>query len=118
MARETAEDPNVVESVLAALGGKYAARILAALDRPTSAQELSDDLGIPIATCYRRIEELESAGLLTCEGQQTSSRGRRTSVYRRTIDGVDLSLDGDGPTLDLEDGPDDVDDGTRSNGAH
>lgn len=119
MARETADDPNVVESTLAALGGKYAARILAAVDRPTSAQELSDELGIPIATCYRRIEELESAGLLTCEGQKTSSRGRRTSVYRRTIDGIDLALDGDGPTLDLEDAPSDVgSEGSRSNGTH
>ncbi|WP_248515745.1 ArsR/SmtB family transcription factor [Salinarchaeum laminariae] len=117
MAREPVDDPSVVESTLAALGGKYAARILSAADRPVSAQELSDELAIPIATCYRRIEELEAAGLLVCEGQQTSKRGRRTSVYRRTIDGADLGLDGDGATLDLEESDSPAgSDGTRPNG--
>lgn len=86
------DEPEAIESVLAALGGKYAARILAAADRPRSAQEFSEDLDVPIATCYRRIEELESVGLLACDGRKTSDRGRRTKVYRRTIEGAELSL--------------------------
>lgn len=117
MAREPVDDPNAVESTLAALGGKYAVRILVAADRPISAQQLSEELSVPIATCYRRIEELEAAGLLVCEGQQTSNRGRRTSVYRRTIDGVDLGLGGDGATLDLEESDSNGgSDGTRPSG--
>lgn len=95
------DDPDAVESVLGALGGKYAARILAATDRPTSAQTLSETLDVPIATCYRRIDDLEAAGLLVCEGEETSDRGRRTKVYRRTIDGAVLDLEG-GPTLRVD----------------
>lgn len=99
---EEPTDADAVEALLGALGGKYAARILTAADEPTSAQELSDALGVPIATCYRRIEELEAADLLVCEGRKTSDRGRRTNVYRRTIDGATVDLAGDRPDLDVD----------------
>lgn len=77
--------------VLDALGGRYSAEIVAAADTPVSAQELSDRMDIPIATCYRRIEELVEAGLLRREGRELSDQGRRTNVYRRTVD--ELAVD-------------------------
>lgn len=97
-----AETAAEVEELLEALGGKYAARILAAADSPRSAQELSDAVDVPIATCYRRIEELEAVDLLVCEGGKTSDRGRRTKVYRRSIDGVELDLEDGTPTLSVD----------------
>ncbi|MFC3957163.1 winged helix-turn-helix domain-containing protein [Halovivax cerinus] len=84
-------------SVLGALGSKYSAEILCAAETPKSAQALSDDIEIPIATCYRRIEELVEAGLLECEGRQLSEEGRRTSIYRRTIDEVEIDFSDDRP---------------------
>ncbi|GAA0660556.1 ArsR/SmtB family transcription factor [Natronoarchaeum mannanilyticum] len=106
MSQERSEQPidddAAPERLLAALGGKYSAQILAATRTPTSAQALSDSLGIPIATCYRRIEDLTEAGLLRCEGRQLSEEGRRTSVYRRTLDGLTLDFTGDEPTIDRE----------------
>lgn len=96
------EDPEEIEPLLAALGGKYAARILAATEEPKSAKELSRELDVPIATCYRRIEDLEEAGLLVCEGRETSDRGRRTRVYRRTLDGLALDLRAGDPELSLD----------------
>lgn len=98
----TADDVDAIEGVLGAVGGKYGVRILAAAERPTSAQELSDELGVPIATCYRRIEELEAADLLECVGSETSTRGRQTKVYRRTVDALDLDLRGEAPALAVE----------------
>ena len=94
---------DVATSVLTALGNKYSAEILCAARTPTSVQDLSDQLGVPIATCYRRIEELESVGLLQCEGRQLSDEGRRTNVYRRTLDEFAIEFMGDGPTLSTED---------------
>lgn len=105
MEQSSFEDPEAIESVLGALGGKYAARILAAAEEPMSAQTLSDALDVPIATCYRRIDDLEAAGLLVCEGRETSDRGRRTKVYRRTIDGASLDLV-DGAALRVDDAGD------------
>ena len=79
-------------AVLSALGSKYSAEILCAAGTPKSAQALSEDIEIPIATCYRRIEELVDAGLLTCEGRQLSAEGRRTNIYRRTLDEIEVSF--------------------------
>lgn len=93
----------IATSVLQALGNKYSAEILCAARTPTSAQELSDELDVPIATCYRRIEELEEVGLLRCEGRQLSDEGRRTNVYRRTLDEFAIEFSGENPTLSTED---------------
>ena len=72
--------------VLRVLGNKYNAEILQATHSPKSAQELSEELDIPIATSYRRIEELNDHDLLKMEGKELSDEGRRTKVYRRQID--------------------------------
>ncbi|MFC6717688.1 helix-turn-helix domain-containing protein [Natrialbaceae archaeon GCM10025810] len=84
-------------AVLSALGSKYSAEILCAAGTPKSAQTLSDDIEIPIATCYRRIEELVDVGLLTCEGRRLSEDGRRTNIYRRTLDEIEVDFSGGEP---------------------
>ncbi|ELY43739.1 winged helix-turn-helix domain-containing protein [Natronorubrum sulfidifaciens] len=84
-------------AILSALGSKYSAEILCAAGTPKSAQALSDDIGIPIATCYRRIQDLVEAGLLTCEGRQLSEEGRRTNIYRRTLDEIEVDFSDDHP---------------------
>ncbi len=80
------------ETVLSALGNKYSAEILCAAGTPKSARALSEDIDIPIATCYRRIEQLVDAGLLKCEGRQLSAEGRRTNIYRRTLDEIEVTF--------------------------
>lgn len=82
-------DPVVLFRVL---GNKYNAEILQATHTPKSAQELSEDLGIPIATSYRRIEELTEHDLLELEGKEFSDEGRRTKVYRRRIDELTITF--------------------------
>jgi predicted transcriptional regulator len=88
--------------LLSALGGKYSEQILAAANSPKSAQALSDEVDIPIATCYRRIEELVDAGLLKSEGRQLSDQGRRTNVYRRTVDELAVDFTTEEFTIDLD----------------
>lgn len=90
---------------LTTLKNKYSFEILCATQSPASARELSEDLGVPIATCYRRIEELVEAGLLESEGRQLSEEGRRTTVYRRTVDAVTVDLTGDRPEVTGEERP-------------
>lgn len=88
------------DSLLSVLAGKYSAQILNAARTPTSAQELSERIDVPIATCYRRIEDLEEAGLLRCEGRQLSDDGRRTNVYRRTVDTMTFDFTDQSPTIE------------------
>jgi len=79
--------------LLRTLGNKYSAEILDATDEPISAQDLSDELGIPIATCYRRIDELTEHDLLELHDNILSDDRRRIKVYRRNVDEVRVDFD-------------------------
>jgi len=76
--------------LLRTLGNKYNAEILAATDEQRSAQDLSDGLDIPIATSYRRINELTEADLLELEDSVLTEERKRTDVYRRQVDEVTI----------------------------
>ncbi|QSG07052.1 winged helix-turn-helix domain-containing protein [Halapricum desulfuricans] len=79
--------------LLRTLGNKYSAEILDAADEPQSAQDLSDELDIPIATCYRRIDELTEHGLLELHDSILSEDRRRIKVYRRNVESVTVDFD-------------------------
>ena len=88
------------DRTLAALGNDYNPDILRSAHQPHSAQEFSDMLDIPIATCYRRIEELTGAGLLELHDRVLSDEHRRTNVYRREIDEIVINFEGN--DLDIQ----------------
>ncbi|WP_435126201.1 ArsR/SmtB family transcription factor [Halobaculum sp. D14] len=89
------------EEIIEVLGNKYNPEILDAAGEPKSAQELSDELGVPIATCYRRINELEETDLIELHDRPLSDEHRRIKVYRRCVDGVNVRFR-DGLTVELE----------------
>lgn len=74
------------------LGREYSVQILRATAEPKSAPRLSDTLGIPVATCYRRISELVDVGLLKhCDTHPTGSG--ESNRYQRTTDAVGIRFD-------------------------
>jgi predicted ArsR family transcriptional regulator len=79
--------------LLQTLGNKSIAVILDATDEPRSAQDLSDELEIPIATCYRRIDELTEHNLLELHDNILSDDRRRIKVYRRNVDAIRVEFD-------------------------
>lgn len=85
--------------LLQTLGNKYSAEILDATEEPRSAQELSEELDIPIATCYRRIDELTEHDLLELHDNVLSDDRRRIKVYRRNVEAVRVEF---GDTLDVD----------------
>ncbi|WP_101296529.1 winged helix-turn-helix domain-containing protein [Halegenticoccus soli] len=89
------------DEIIEVLGNKYNAEILRAASEPLSAQELSDRLGVPIATCYRRINELTETELLELHDQPLSEEHRRVKVYRRSVDAVHISFER-GLSVELE----------------
>lgn len=88
--------------VLHVLGNQYNAEILQATNEPRSAQELSDELDVPIATCYRRIDELTEAELLELYDRPLSDEHRRINVYRRNVDEVRVEFDGSDVAVAVE----------------
>ena len=89
------------EDLITVLGNKYNTDILTAAGEAKSAQDLSEELEVPIATCYRRINELEEADLLELHDRPLSDEHRRVKVYRRKVDGVDVDFR-DGLTIEIE----------------
>ncbi|KAB1194565.1 MULTISPECIES: ArsR/SmtB family transcription factor [Haloferax] len=93
------------DRTLSALGNEYNPDILRAADEPHSAQEFSEMLDIPIATCYRRIEELTAAGLLELHDRVLSDEHRRTNVYRREVDEIVVRFESDDYTVSVTERP-------------
>lgn len=89
------------DETLLVLGTQYNSDILGATDEPKSVKRLSNDLDIPIATCYRRVEELTEAGLLELDDRVLSDEHRRTSVYRRRVDEVTVEFTEAGYEVDV-----------------
>ncbi len=97
---QTLSDP---VSVLDCLGDEYSVRILSALsDKQMSANGLSEELDIPIATVYRRIETLSDAGLIEYEGKALTQDDKRVKVYRSYIDEVRVFFESDEPKVEMK----------------
>lgn len=68
------------------LTDEYAVQILMATVRsPRSAQQISEQFGIPIAACYRRIRDLEVAKLICCTERRLSRQGKRVCFYQSRV---------------------------------
>ena len=68
------------------LADKHSARILfATMRNQRSAFELSDNLGIPIAVCFRKIKLLEDADLVFCAERKLTNEGKRISLFRSNL---------------------------------
>jgi predicted transcriptional regulator len=88
--------------MLRVLGNEYNPQILSFAHEPRSAQELSDELDVPIATCYRRIEELTDANLLEHHDRVLSDERRRVNVYRRNIEEVVVNFSEGDVSVEVE----------------
>jgi len=94
------DDP---ETLLDVVGDEYSVRILSEVsEREMSAKGISDHLDIPIATVYRRIEELEEMGLIQYEGKALTNEDKRVKVYRSYIDELSVSFGPDDPEVEVK----------------
>ncbi|HIJ00279.1 MAG: hypothetical protein PWQ88_57 [Candidatus Methanomethylophilaceae archaeon] len=71
----------------------YSAKItLATMREAMSAKEMSERLGIPIAACYRKIRQLEDAGLLSCTERRITRSGKRVSYYKSKVKNANIEF--------------------------
>lgn len=65
---------------------KYASKILMAIiEKPKSAPQLSRNLGIPLVTCYRRIRALEAQRMLKSESRRVGIWKNKIKFYQSTF---------------------------------
>jgi predicted transcriptional regulator len=69
---------------------------------PMTVPELSDACDVPLSTAYRKLNQLETAGLLS-ESIGFDLRGRHATRYERTFDSVAVELDDDGIVVRITD---------------
>ncbi|UOY10029.1 hypothetical protein [Methanonatronarchaeum sp. AMET6-2] len=71
--------------VVRALGSKYTAEILSEAQEPKPVKKIVDEVDVPIATGYRRIQELEELELMVVDGKTISEDGGDIKLYRSRI---------------------------------
>jgi hypothetical protein len=65
---------------------KYASKILmSTYKKPISVHQISTLLNIPIAVCYRKVNELERLGFLRCTDRILNRKGKRVKLYQSQI---------------------------------
>ncbi len=83
----------LVNDTIGPLADDYSIRILSATqEEGKTVRELSKELDIPIATCYRRAGELLNAELLVNEEKKLTQEGKRASVLRSNASRVEVSF--------------------------
>lgn len=69
-------------------------RILAASFKyPKTAQELSKQLDIPVAVCYKKIKKLVSMGLIKCVDTKLSNKGKSVRCFRSQVKSAYIFFD-------------------------
>lgn len=99
------DEPYLMDSIelVRLLGTEYSLAILRATHTPKSAQELSTELDIPIATTYRRLNTLAEADLLREVPATEQDEDAGPTVYQRTIDDVRITFDHETIELTVQD---------------
>jgi len=70
-------------------------RILSATAfKPLSAREIAYMFDIPLVSCYRKMAELESLGLLKCVDRPLTQSGKRVKVYKSQLIRVAVTFEG------------------------
>lgn len=96
------DDDGSVRDVVDLVSDDYAWAILEATrTEAKSADDLSEICDADPSTIYRRIERLEAADLLAAE-QQLDPDGHHYKTYRARLAAVELTLEDDGFSVEVE----------------
>lgn len=74
--------------------------LVLASDRPLSADDLAQQLGVSRPTIYRRVNALIDYDLLR-ERQQIDAKGNHYQLFETTLQRITLEIDNGGYTIDL-----------------
>jgi len=81
------------DEILSILGDEYSRKILSILAKnELNAQEMSDRLGIPTSTTYRKIKNLENLGLVKKTKVVRTLEGLDESYYKSLVSGIDIKF--------------------------
>ncbi len=80
-------------TILSALGDESSRKILtSAIAGGTTVEEISAEQNLPLSTCYRRMRNLLSGGLMILERTVVTPAGKRFAVYRTSFSKATISF--------------------------
>lgn len=89
-------------ALLELLGDEYTRRVLAAVtENRLSGSEVMDAADVSRATAYRRLGDLEEAGLVESE-MAFDPDGHHHEKFRAVVESVDIAIEEDGISLSVE----------------
>lgn len=95
--------PETAVSILTALADRVSSKIMArTFDEARTVEEISSSEGIPLSTCYRRMQALLDAGLLVIERIVITGSGKRYTMYRSCYRSFRISADPHGIVVQAE----------------
>lgn len=98
------DDPLDSEELLELLGDEYARAVLRTIaDEPKAGQEIAEETDASAPTVYRRLEELETAGLVEAE-MVFDDRGHHYRQFRAVFESANLRFDGEGVSVSVRTG--------------
>ncbi len=89
--RPTGKSEPPLEPVLDALNDEDCRAIVAALEEPMTAEEVSDACDIPSSTTYRKLDRLSDADLLA-ESVEVRPDGHHATRYRTDFEAIVVAL--------------------------
>ena len=93
---------DMINEILGPLADDYSLKILASTrNEGKTVRQLSHELDIPIATCYRRVEELEENDLLEVEEKKLTQDGKRATVLRTNVSFVEITFGFENQSLNI-----------------
>lgn len=89
--------------VVKALSDEYSRKIvLAIISKSLSIEEISKEQHIPISTCYRRVHELQSYGIIRVDRTIIQDDGKKFACYRASFKTASINLESGELKVDVE----------------
>lgn len=102
--RTDQQTPVDVDTLLELLGDEYTYRVLeAVVEQPRTGREIMEATEVSKATVYRRLEELEEAGLVEST-IHLAKDGNHCKQFHAVVSSIRVEFDEDGLTADVESG--------------
>jgi len=95
-------DQNKAVEIVKAFSDEYSRKIiLSVISRSLPIEEISIEEHIPISTCYRRVRELQSFGILKADKTIIQKDGKKYVCYKTSFRNARINLDSGQLTVDV-----------------
>ena len=96
-------DNSMVLEVVKALSDEYSRKIvLSIISKSLSIEEISKQQHIPISTCYRRVHELQTYGIVKIDRTIIQEDGKKFVCYRASFKNASINLESGELKVDVE----------------